>query len=220
MWVSENLLVKDSCGSESFRLEIVFTNNLITTLRPYIQGHVSLKERSPSPKKLAPKKVSVHSQPTKRKKTKLSELESESSSSTDDKEARTTPGPQLLFGVLSSDQSKIRKEIMQKKLVRKGRVFNLTLTHIHHPPVDDKTGHRPLKISQPHKLHIQNLKKKMKINPHVIVASFIVMVDPDECSCLEEFDVRKLLCHWGMALSRSKKAIGKRTPHNILLQVC
>ena len=79
---------------------------------------------------------------------------------------------------------------MQKKLVRKGRVFNLTLTHIHHPPVDDKTGHRPLKISQPHKLHIQNLKKKMKINPHVIVASFIVMVDPDECLRLEDFDVR------------------------------
>ena len=93
MWVCEDLLLKDSGRPESLRLEIVLSNKLITTLRPYIQGHVSLKERSPSPKKLAPKKVSVHSQPTKRKKTKLSELESESSSSTDDKEARTTPGP-------------------------------------------------------------------------------------------------------------------------------
>ena len=36
MWVSENVLVKDSCGPESFKLEIVFTNNLITTLRTYI----------------------------------------------------------------------------------------------------------------------------------------------------------------------------------------
>ena len=79
MWVSEDLLVKDSCGHESFRKEIAFTSNLITSLRPYIQGHVSLKERSPSPKKIAPKNSSVHSRPSKKKKTKLSESESESS---------------------------------------------------------------------------------------------------------------------------------------------
>ena len=52
MWVSEDLLVKDSCGPESFRQEVAFTNNLITSLRPYIQGHVSFKDRSPSPKKV------------------------------------------------------------------------------------------------------------------------------------------------------------------------
>ena len=92
MWVLKNLLVKESCGPESFRLEIAFTNNLITTLHPYIQGHVSLKERSPSPKKVAPKKPSVHSRPAKKKKTKLLESESESSSSTNDEEMRTTPG--------------------------------------------------------------------------------------------------------------------------------
>ena len=40
MWVSEDYLVKDSCGPESFRQEVAFTNNLITSLRPYIQGHV------------------------------------------------------------------------------------------------------------------------------------------------------------------------------------
>ena len=100
MWVSENLLVKDSCGSESFRLEIVFTNNLITTLWPYIQGHVSLRDRSPSPKKVAPKKAHVHSRPTKKKKMKLSESESESSSSVNDEEARTTPGADFSSGVL------------------------------------------------------------------------------------------------------------------------
>ena len=32
IWVSENVLVKDSCGPESFRLEIAFTNNLSTIL--------------------------------------------------------------------------------------------------------------------------------------------------------------------------------------------
>ena len=42
---------------------------------------------------------------------------------------------------------------MQKKLVRKGQVFNLPITDIHRPLVDDKTGRRPLKIREPHKLH-------------------------------------------------------------------
>ena len=36
MWISRNLLVKDSCCPESFKLEISFTNKLIITLRPYI----------------------------------------------------------------------------------------------------------------------------------------------------------------------------------------
>ena len=81
---------------------------------------------------------------------------------------------------------------MQKKLVRKGQVFNLPFTHIHRPPIDDKTRRRPLEIRESwQKLHVQNLKKKMKINPHATIVSFMVMVDPDECSCLEYFDVRK-----------------------------
>ena len=70
------LISEGFVGPESFRLEIVLINNLITTLRPYIQGHIS--ERPPSPKKAAPKKVHVHSRPAKKKKTKLSESESES----------------------------------------------------------------------------------------------------------------------------------------------
>ena len=88
MWVCEDLLLKDSGRPESLRLEIVLSNKLITTLRPYIQGHVSLKERSPSPKKAAPKKVSVHLRSTKKKKTKLSKSKSKSSSK---------PNPNLLL---------------------------------------------------------------------------------------------------------------------------
>ena len=42
--------------------------------------------------------------------TKLSE--SEESSSTDDEEDRTTPGLELSSGVLSSDQNKIKREII------------------------------------------------------------------------------------------------------------
>ena len=189
IFVSEDLLVKDSCGPESFRSAIEESDNLITTLRPYIQGHISLKDRSPSPIKVAPKKMPMHSRPPKKKVSKLSE--SSSSSSTDDEDTRSTPGAELSSGVLSSEQNKIRREIIQKKLVRKGQVFNLPITNIHRPPVDEKSGRRPLEIREPHKLHVQNLKKKMKINPHATVVPFIVMVDPDDCSCLEDFDVRK-----------------------------
>ena len=41
-------------------------------------------------------------------------------------------------------------------------------------------------------MHIQNLKKKMKINPHATVVPFIVMVYPKECPTIEAFDVRKV----------------------------
>ena len=80
---------------------------------------------------------------------------------------------------------------MQKKLVRKGQVFNLPITHIHRSPVDAKSGRRPLEIREPHKLHVQNLKKKMKINLHATIVPFIDMVDPEECATKDAFDVRK-----------------------------
>ena len=79
---------------------------------------------------------------------------------------------------------------MQHKLVRKGQIFNLPITHIHLPPIDEKRGRRQLEIREPHRMHVQNLKKKMKINPHATVVPFIVMVDPEECSTIDEFDVR------------------------------
>ena len=40
-------------------------------------------------------------------------------------------------------------------------------------------------------MHIQNLKKEMKINPHAIAVPFIVMVDPEEYPTIDSFDVRK-----------------------------
>ena len=118
--------------------------------------------------------------------------DSESSSSTEDEEDRSTPGAELASSVLSLEQNKIRRDLIHiKKLVRKRQVFNLPITHIHRPPVDENTGRRPLEIREPHKLHVQNLKKKMKINPHATVVPFIVMVDPLECAKLEDFDVKK-----------------------------
>ena len=67
MYVSEDRLVKDSCGPESFKVSIETSNNLITTLRPYIQGHVTLREPSPSPIMVAPRKVANQSRPAKKK---------------------------------------------------------------------------------------------------------------------------------------------------------
>ena len=78
---------------------------------------------------------------------------------------------------------------MQKKLVRKGQVFNLPITHIHRPPIDVNTRRRPLEIRGPHKVHVQNLKKKNKSTCHI--CTIIVMVDPDECATIDLFDVRK-----------------------------
>ena len=97
----------------------------------------------------------------------------------------------MASGVLSSEQNKLRREIMQKKLVRNGHVYNLPITHIHRPPIDPTTGRRPMEIREPHKLHVQNLKRKMKINPHATVVPFLVLVDPEECDRVEKFDIRR-----------------------------
>ena len=149
MYVSEDRLVKESCGLESFKFVIETTDNLITTLRPYIQGHVNLREASPSPQKPAPKKVSGQSRQARKNVTKMSE--SEDSRTTDEEDS---PGAELASRIPSSDQNKIRREIVQKKLIRKGQVFNLPITLIHRSPVDAKSGRRPLEIREPHKLHV------------------------------------------------------------------
>ena len=119
------------------------------------------------------------------------ETKSEADSSHDEEDERITTSGELASEVLSSEQKKIRREIMRKKLVRNGQVYNLPITHIHRPPTDPKIGRRPMEIREPHKLHVQNLKRKMKINPHATVVPFIVMVDPDECDTVEKFDIRR-----------------------------
>ena len=180
MFLFEALLVKDSCGLESFTLTIRKSNNLITTLHPYIRGRPSLKEPSPSPIKVAPKKIPMHSRPAKK----------------GDQTVRVRRGDddtrgRLVIWYSLSDQNKIRGEIIQEKLVRKGWVFNFPITHIHRPPLDEKSGRQPLEIKEPHKPHVQNLKKKKKINPHGTVVPFILMFYPEKFSCLEDFDLRK-----------------------------
>ena len=90
VYLSEDRLVKKSCRPESFKLDLESSQNLIVTLRSYIQGHISLRDASPS-QVMAPRKVSkVQSRLGKEKITKMSDFDS--SSSTEDEETRATPG--------------------------------------------------------------------------------------------------------------------------------
>ena len=96
MYVSEYRLVKESCGPESFKFAIETIDNLITILRPYIQGHVNLREASPSQQKSAPKKTVNQSRSARKKVTNMSELEN--SNSTDEEDNRSTPGAEVASG--------------------------------------------------------------------------------------------------------------------------
>ena len=93
VFLSEDRLVKKSCGPETFKIDLENSLNLIVSLRPYIQGHKSLRDGSPSPAKV-PKKVSkVQSRPAKRNISQMSD--SDSSSSAEDEETRATPSVEL-----------------------------------------------------------------------------------------------------------------------------
>ena len=61
------------------------------------------------------------------------------------------------------------------------------MTSIHRPPIDPVIGRRSLEIREPHSVHVQNLKSKMKINPHASVVPFLVMVDLDQCPTVVYF---------------------------------
>ena len=108
VFLSEDHLVKKSCGPKTFKIDLEDSFNLIVTLRPYILGHKSLREGLPSPVKV-PKKVSkVQLRPAKRKISQMSD--SDSSSSAEDEETRGTAGAELASAILSSEQNKIRRE--------------------------------------------------------------------------------------------------------------
>jgi hypothetical protein len=77
---------------------------------------------------------------------------------------------------------------MKSKLVIKRYIFTLPITIINRPPVDATTG-RTLEIRESINLHVQNLKTKMKINPHATVVPFLVMADPTQCGDVDDFDI-------------------------------
>ena len=67
MFLSEDWLVKDSCGPKYFKVTIETSQNLIKTLRPYIQGHITPRYASPSLVKAPQKGSKMQSRPAKKK---------------------------------------------------------------------------------------------------------------------------------------------------------
>ena len=111
-------------------------------------------------------------------------------------------------GILTSEQNKIRENIVKTKLVHKGQLFHLPICSIQRPLVDPVTGRHPLEIQEPHSMHVQNLKSKMKINPHATIVPFLVMVDPKQCPSPGDFKYSSandlyILCHRRISFCRS-----------------
>ena len=133
-------------------------------------------------------------------------------------------GGHLSSGMLTSEQNRIRENIAKKKLVRKGQLFHLPICSIHRPPVDPESGRRPLEIREPHAVHVQNLKSKMKINPHATVVPFLVMVDPDQCPPLPTSNTNLQMTIHIMSsedpIRRKLDAAGEGVPPHTILQVC
>jgi hypothetical protein len=50
--------------------------------------------------------------------------------------------------------------------MKKGRILTLPIKIINRLPIDPDTERMPLERRESHKLHVQNLEKKEKINPH------------------------------------------------------
>ena len=60
------------------------------------------------------------------------------------------PGGHISSGILTSEQNRIRENIVKTKLVRKGQLFHLPIFSIQRPPINPKTGRRALEIREPH----------------------------------------------------------------------
>ena len=71
--------------------------------------------------------------------------------------------------------------------MQKGQLFHVPISSIQRPAINPEMGRRMLEISEPYAVHVQNLKSKLKINPHVTVVPFLVMVDPEQCPTIVDF---------------------------------
>ena len=186
--------------------------NLIVALRTFILGEAAFEDSEdvssqdvgvqarasqrpvpfPQRKRSSKQKQRVQKKPIK--KTQREETSSSSSGDSDEVPGQelVTPGGELSSGIVPSEQNAIRRQIIKSKLVKKGHIFTLPIILVNRPPMDPETSRHPLEIREPHNLHVQNLKKKMKINPHATVVPFLVMVDPQQCATINEFDISNL----------------------------
>ena len=207
--LSEDWLVLRSCKPVELQKILKEADNIIVALRPFITGEAAFEDsedifsqdndvetgvrRSPVPvpqrKRTARPRQRVQNKPIKKsRRDESTSAESDDSDGVLDKEL-VTPGGELSSGIVASEQNTIRRQIIKSKLVKRGHIFTLPITLVNRPPLDPVSGRRPLEIREPHNLHVQNLKKKMKINPHATVVPFLVMVDPQQCAAINDFDI-------------------------------
>ena len=187
--IDEHNFRTDSYHPKALKKDVQTKNNLIVALRPYIKGELMVTQATTPPKsakksKLEHKKYKKRQQPEEDEPEVLEFVEDE------EEEAELEvipPGGHISSGILTSEQNRIRENIVKTKLVRKGQLFHLPICSIQRPPIDPETGRRALEIREPHSVHVQNLKSKMKINPHATVVPFLVMVDPDQCPIVADF---------------------------------
>ena len=207
--LSETQLIVKKCMPLELARILGETKNIIVALKPFIAGEAVFEESEevfsqdadvrtevrhnpppiPQRKRTGGTKQRVQKKPIKKpQREESSSSDSEESDRVSDKDI-VTPGGELSSGVVASEQNSIRRQISKSKLVKKGHIYTLLITLVNRPPIDPISGRRPLEIREPHNLHVQNLKKKMKINPHATVVPFLVMVDPDQCANVHDFDI-------------------------------
>ena len=187
--LDERNFVIDSCHPKALKKDVQTKNNLIVALRPYIKGELMVSQATTPPKptkksKPEQKKYKKRQQPKEDEQEVLEFVEEEE----EEEDAEVIPpGGHISSGIFTSEQNRIRENIVKTKLVRKGQLFHLPICSIQQPPIDPTTGRRALEIREPHSVHVQNLKSKMKINPHATVVPFLVMVDLDQCPIVADF---------------------------------
>ena len=207
--LSETQLIVKKCMPLELARILGETKNIIVALKPFIAGEAVFEESEevfsqdadvrtevrhnpppiPQRKRTGGTKQRVQKKPIKKpQREESSSSDSEESDRVSDKDI-VTPGGELSSRIVASEQNAIRRQISKSKLVKKGHIFTLPITLVNRPPIDPISGRRPLEIREPHNLHVQNLKKKMKINPHATVVPFLVMVDPDQCANVHDFDI-------------------------------
>ena len=146
------------------RKDIKTKKNLIVALRPYVTGELIVAQTE-TPHKSIPehKKYQKCQKPNEEEDEIIEFVEEE------------------------EEEQQIEVVAPRGHLSSGVQLFHLLIYSIHRPPVHPESGRRPLEIREPHAVHVQNLKRKMKINPHATVVPFLVIVDHDQCPIVADF---------------------------------
>ena len=175
--------ITNSCHPKAPKKDVQTKNNLIVALRLYIKGELMVTQATIPPKsantsKPEHKKYKTLQHPEEDEQEVLEFVEDE------EEEVEHEVIPPGSSGILTSELNRIRENIVKTKLVHKGQLFHLPICFIQQPSIDPETWRQALEIREPHLVHVQNLKRKMKINPHATVVPFLVVADLEQSSTI------------------------------------